>query len=385
MPTAISSDELIASAQTLAPLIAEHAPEAERQRRPADEVIDALSDARIFELMVPEAHGGLELDIDTFLEVGLTLAAVDASISWLTSFFIVHNWMLCQFPIEFQNELYEATSCVLAPAPLKPSGMAEPTKGGYLLSGRWQWATGVTHSPDWILCGALRPNPAGPPELMLVAVPRSEVTVEDVWFTDGMCATGSNDIIIDGAFIPFERTLTVAPLAEGIGSPVHDTPLYRTPFLLCIILGVGAPAVGQARAAVRQFHERIQSRVMFGGTLQRDKASAHMTLAKADLEAGQAEQLLRSVATEAMDLRNSATVEDRARLTATVALAVDQSKQVIRTISAASGASAHFLDDPLQRALRDVEILSSHFVLNLEARTELLGRTMLGLDPGGLV
>ncbi len=61
---------------------------------------------------------------------------------------------------------------------------------------------------------------------------------------------------------------------------------------------------------------------------------------------------------------------------------MDQSKDAIRQIADASGASAHFQSDPLQRALRDVTTMSSHGVFDLEVRLEIYGRVLLGLDPG---
>ena len=78
--------DLIGRARSLVPLLREHARASEQARRPADEVIEALREARIFELMVPRAYGGLELDLDTFLEVGLALAAGDASAAWVSTF-----------------------------------------------------------------------------------------------------------------------------------------------------------------------------------------------------------------------------------------------------------------------------------------------------------
>ena len=63
--------DLVEQARALAPLLAQHAAEAERLRQPHDAVIAALEASGIFELMVPHCHGGRELDLDTFLEVGL--------------------------------------------------------------------------------------------------------------------------------------------------------------------------------------------------------------------------------------------------------------------------------------------------------------------------
>ena len=65
--------ELAARARALIPMLAENAAQAEKQRKPVDAVITALEEAEIYKLMVPKCYGGLELDMDTFFEVGVAL------------------------------------------------------------------------------------------------------------------------------------------------------------------------------------------------------------------------------------------------------------------------------------------------------------------------
>jgi alkylation response protein AidB-like acyl-CoA dehydrogenase len=118
-----SASDLIARARDLAPVLAAEAAESERLRRPTDAAIDALRESGVFRLMVPRRYGGLELDLDTFLEVGLALGEGDASLSWVATFYIEHNWMLCQFPESFQSELLGGRGYVLA-------GRVEGWRGG---------------------------------------------------------------------------------------------------------------------------------------------------------------------------------------------------------------------------------------------------------------
>jgi len=387
MPAAVAAQDVIAEARRLTPLLAEYAEEAEAGRRPPAVVMDALREARIFELMTPERFGGLELDVDTFLDVGLALAEGDASMGWLTGFYVMHNWMFSHFPMEFQEQIYASGSYVLAPAAIAPSGTAEEVDGGFRVSGRWSWGTGINDADEWVIVGSFTPNPdGGRPKIWMCAVPRDEVRVEDTWHTSGMRATGSHDMIIENAFVPAERTVLASVMAEGVESPLHDAPLYRLPMMPMLMLAVALPAVGQAKASVRRFAETIQNRTLLGTkTKQSETAAAQMRLARAELEVLQAEQQVRVMVAELMELRNNAQVPDRARLAAKLAIAVDQSKRVIQSLAESSGASVYFSKDPLQRALRDVQMGSCHPTLNLDFRLEMLGRVMLGLDPGGPV
>jgi 3-hydroxy-9,10-secoandrosta-1,3,5(10)-triene-9,17-dione monooxygenase len=386
MPLTDDAIQLVARARELAPLLAEDAAEAERLRRPTDRVIDALREAGVFRLMVPRCHGGLELDLDAFLEVGLALGEGDASMAWVTTFYIEHNWMLCQFPEAFQRELYANRSYILAPASLAPGGVAEPADGGFLLVGRWQWGTGVMHA-DWVIASGRVEGSEGL-DLRFFALPRDQIEVEDTWFVDGMAGTGSNDIVIRGAVVPEERTVSILEMSAGRapGAKLHASPLYHTPMLPILALAASMPAVGQARAALRAFRDRMSERVLYGtGSKQADKPASQIRLARAEVEVRQAEALLRGVVSETMKLRNRAEVSDRARWLASTAYAVDQSKRVLLSLAEASGASAHFKTHPLQRAVRDVNTLACHVIFDLDARLEIHGRALLGLDPGGMV
>ena len=49
-------------------------------------------------------------------------------------------------------------------------------------------------------------------------------------------------------------------------------------------------------------------------------------------------------------------------------------------IAAASGASAHRLSDPIQRARRDVEVMAGHVAFDLDSTLDNAGRALLGQD-----
>ena len=154
-----------------------------------------------------------------------------------------------------------------------------------------------------------------------------------------------------------------------------------------LALTAAMPAVGQARAAVRGFRERMQQRTRLGSPVkQSEKPASQMRLARAEIESRQAESLLREIVAEVQRAaQRSHARRPRALVAAAFALAVDQSKRVLLAVAEASGASAHFQQHPLQRAVRDVNTLSCHLVFDLDARLETYGRTLLGLEPGGMI
>ncbi|MGV0602006.1 acyl-CoA dehydrogenase, partial [Mycolicibacterium pulveris] len=70
-------------------------------------------------------------------------------------------------------------------------------------------------------------------------------------------------------------------------------------------------------------------------------------------------------------------VRGAARLAA--AHIVHESRAVIGLLLEASGASAHFVDNPLQRIRRDVDVISGHVVFDYDTSRELAGALRLGM------
>jgi 3-hydroxy-9,10-secoandrosta-1,3,5(10)-triene-9,17-dione monooxygenase len=70
-------------------------------------------------------------------------------------------------------------------------------------------------------------------------------------------------------------------------------------------------------------------------------------------------------------------VRAEARLAA--AHIVHESRAVIGDLLEASGASAHFLDNPLQRIKRDVDVICGHVVFDYHTSRELAAALTLGV------
>lgn len=376
MPT---HDELVAGAHALAGTIRDVARSAELARQPDDDVIAQARAAGLFTLMSPRCYGGSELDLDTFFEVGLILGQADASHAWNLTFYIEHVWMFTQFPEVFQKELFADRSYVLAPAMLSPAGRAERVDGGYRLSGRWAWGTGVVHG-EWTIAGAIVQTPDGI-RAKFFALPAGEVAWEDTWHMDGMCATGSHDIVIDDRFVPDERTVDIGEMlnASAPGSLLHAGPLYSTPMAPILSFTAALPSLGQAKASVTEFARQLATRVDMSFKPQSARVDRQALLGEVDLQVRAAEALMRSVLDEVLTKRGGADEAARVRWTASIAHAVGMSRLAVDRLCDAGGSTAHVLDNPLQRARRDVNTMACHTVFDLFERDRCHGRALLGM------
>ncbi|HUA34087.1 MAG TPA: acyl-CoA dehydrogenase family protein [Candidatus Binataceae bacterium] len=387
---AITPRELVKRATALKPLLAANSREAERLRRPVDEAWDALRASGIFYHFVPKIYGGLEFDIDTYIDAMMPLGEGCSSTGWVASFCVEHNWMLAHFSKQAQDETFGGGfPYIIAPGVTFPPGIMTAVEGGYRVTGRWKWGTGVMHA-DWVLASAILPN-GSRPRIYFILVPAEQVDVIDTWHVDGMIGTGSNDIAMQDVFVPAHRVIDMKEMQDGTapGCRMHSNPIYRMPMLPFLCVAAAIPAVGTARQAVKTYRDRLTSRVTIGmQSTQAERPAAQMRLARAQVLTSTAETIIRQAAREIVGLAERAEpakVEERIELRCRIAYAVKFAREAIQTLVEAAGAGAHMLDDPLQRAFRDINMMSCHVVYDLDTALELHGRAMLGLPPNSVL
>ncbi len=377
-PTPAITDDFVAR-------LAQRAREAETLRRLPAATVSDLAESGFTELLVPARYGGRQAPFPDILDPVRRMAHGCASSAWTIGFYALHNWMLALFSEEAQTEAF-ATRPFLAPAPLAPTGRGLPEAGGVRLSGRWSWATGVMDG-TWIMVGALcGADDAIYPALALL--PAADAQIEDVWHTDGMCATGSNDVVIaseNPAFVPEHRLVRVTDIYGGTapGAALHDSPTYRWPMVPALALLAAMPALGAAERVAEIYAERLGERVLaYEFVKQKEKPIAQAHLGEAEVRLRALRGLLADTvgAIETTVAAGDPVARaDRARARLAAAHIVRESKDVITLLLNASGASAHFLDNPLQRAKRDVDVLSGHVVFDYDTSRELAGALRVGV------
>jgi alkylation response protein AidB-like acyl-CoA dehydrogenase len=365
--------------------LADRAQEAEALRRLPDATVADLIASGLTDLLVPKRFGGQQADFPAILDPVRRMAHGCTSSAWTIGFYTLHNWMLALFGEQAQAEAF-ATRPFLAPAPLAPTGRGVPVDGGIRLTGRWSWATGVM-AGNWLIVGALcgpEEDPAGIyPALALL--PATDFAIEDVWHTDGMRATGSNDVVVTDAFVPEHRLVKVIDIYGGTapGASLHDAPTYRWPMVPALALLAAMPALGSAERVTELYSERLAERVLaYEGVMQKDKPIAQAHLGEASVRLRALRGLLADTVGTIEDIVNAGdpvprSVRGGARLAA--AHIVHESRGVIATLTEASGASAHFLGSPLQRFKRDVDVISGHVVFDYDTSRELAGALGLGM------
>lgn len=377
----------LAKASGLIETLRARAPQAERMRRMPDSTVKDLHAAGIFRVLQPRRRGGDEFDYVALIDFSAELARGDASAGWVFANLASHHWMLAMFPEAAQERVWgEGGDVLVASAFIFPQGHAVRVDGGYRLSGRWPFSSGVDPSSWNMLAGVVQPdNEEQGAENRVFLLPQSQYKILDTWDVMGLAGTGSNDVEVDDVFVPEEMTVSVDDL-KGAGSPgaaVNPNPLYRIPVFPLFPFVLSGVALGNAEALVQSFTERMRRRTAkYSGARISDFQSTQIRIAAAGARVDAARRIMRGCCIEAMDDATAGRLPDmekRTRYRRDGAYAVALCTEAVDLLFPSFGADALYTASEIQRRYRDAHAIAAHIAFNFDASGATFGRAALGL------
>jgi alkylation response protein AidB-like acyl-CoA dehydrogenase len=255
--------------------------------------------------------------------------------------------------------------------------------GGYRVTAERQgFSTGCRHA-TWIAAhaqvmenGKTRLEADGTPELRYLLVPVGEAELLDTWHTRGMRGTGTHHFNVRDVFVPAERTVlsaTAALLEKG--------PLYKVPRTLCFASGDAAVALGMARTCLETFAELAGSKTPRAmPSLLREQSMVQVSVGQCEASLRSGRAFLMEAVREIWDAatRGEVTLEQRANLRIATTHGIRLAAQIIDTVYNASGATAAYDGNLIQRHFQDIHVITQHLQGRL-AHYEMVGRYWLGL------
>lgn len=281
--------ELIARAKAMVPPLREREDDAIRNRQVSAETIAAFREAGFFKILQPKRYGGYEMPPAVYCEIAKILAEGCMGSAWVYGVTAVHNWQLALFHPQAAEDVWAKDPTVLISSSYMPTGKATKVEGGYRFSGRWAFSSG-SHHCQWVILGAnmVAEDGDGKPEPFNFLLPRSDYSIVDTWRTMGLCPTGSNDIVVEDAFVPAHRVIRERDMFN-LACPGHaenHSELYRIPFAQLFNRTVSTTSIGSLRRALDVFVETTrQKRTTYTGlrvaedlAIQEAVAEAMLTL-----------------------------------------------------------------------------------------------------------
>lgn len=386
---------LLERAHALVPLLRERAPEAEKRRRLTDDVVKAVADAGLLRILRPRPVGGYALPAMIFYDVCSILARGCASTAWVVANLSSKEMMLALWPKAGQDEVWGANGekgdALMAASYVFPAGRAERVPGGYKLSGRWPFCSGVLHG-RWAMLGAMVKGEDGALEKRLFLVPAAQYTIIDNWHVTGLKATGSVDIEARDVFVADHMTLADADChslaAPGLAH--HAAPIFRFPIAASAPYILVAVVYGAACMALEEFTASVKKRVArsTGGNMAEFSAvQGRIAEAAACLDA--ADLLSRKHLDDTMlhiashlDNPKKLPEEQAVRARRDAAFVAQLCVRAVDLVFASGGGTALFESSPIERAWRDVHAGVAQITLQWDIAGPAWGRVALGLPSG---
>ena len=371
-------------AREMARRAAEAADRIDDERRLPPDLAADMADKGLFRLLVPRSLGGHELDFLDYLAIVDVFARADGSTAWCVNQNNVFATDAVRMPVETAREIWADPGAVISNGPHTPSTVAVPTQGGYRVTGRWNFSSGIRHA-NWVAALAPlerldegRQQSADHDREVLLLVPRDQVEVLDVWQVNGLRGTGSFSFQADDLFVPSSRSY------GADDAPSESGPLYVVPKVLMFSSGFATVALGVARSALDAAIDIAGEKIPVKRTsVLRDTSTTQRQVGEAEALWRSARAFLMEAAGElwegAVD-RGALTPAERIRLRLAGTHGIRTAARVVAAAYDVAGSGGIFKSNPVQRRLQDVQAITQQ-VQGRMTHYDTAGAFYMGLDP----
>ena len=382
-------EEILERARSLIPVLKQRAPETEKIRRIPDATIQDLHDTGIWKIVRPAKYGGWETDFGVMVEVAAELARGCASTSWVYTNIISHNWMLPMWPVEAHEAVWgENPDALIGSSLIYPPGKVAPAEGGYMLSGRWPYSSGIDAS-DWVMVGGMDPalGDGDKPGPRMFVVRARDMEIIDTWHVSGLAGTGSHDIACDQLFVPHFMTLAAKETSGGLdqGTGSSDADVYKLPVLGLFAHFLAFPMLGMAQGAYDDYVETLKEQVsIYSNTRVGDHVTIQLKIAEAGALIDTGRSIMKESWVEAHKLIAAGEVPSivhKTRWRRDAAYAAQGCVRALDLVYDACGGTAIYLDNELQRRFRDIHAAAHQIQIKFEINGPEFSRVALGLEP----
>ena len=374
------------TARDFVPRIRALARQMELDRRLDDDLVEDMDAAGLFSVIVPKRWGGAGLGPHELNKVIEIIAGADVSTGWVTGFYNFHNWFLCRYPLQVQEELYAGRASVRCAAILSSPGTAEKIDGSLRVNGRWGYATGMLHASH-----ALVPVMVDG-ELCWVILPREQLEIIDDWDVAAMAATGSVTIVATDAVVPESWALPFGKMMSATDheGTFHEEEVMRLPFS-ALKSAISALYVGALDAAVEITRERLNTASGVNSPPRIERPLARMRWVNAYQTARIMHLLLDAETEEAIQVARRGTpqtLEEEAHGGLHGVTILRTVRDTLRDLVDGNGSSGYRSDNHLRRMSVDIAMVSTHAVHGeYDVLMDRFARWLLGMglapgDPG---
>jgi 3-hydroxy-9,10-secoandrosta-1,3,5(10)-triene-9,17-dione monooxygenase len=383
----VSYAEALERARALVPALRRRAAEAEEARQLLPETEADLHRSGLLRFAQPRRWGGMELDYVALFDIPAEVGRGCTSTAWSVANLAIHHWMLALYDERAQAEVWsDNPDALIASGIAYPQGSAQRVDGGLVISGHWNFSSGVDGSHWNMLAVTVREGQQVVDHCMCL-VPRADFQVVDDWQVLGMRGTGSKSVKAKDLFVPAHRALSMYLARGGAdfpGAKTNPNPAYRVPLSGMGSHCISGAAVGNARAALELSCEAVGERsTNYTAARMREFQTVQLRVAAAGARVDAARLIVRNDCLESQAIAEAGrepTLEEKLRWKRNVAYAVQICTEAVDSLHAMAGAKGIYDHYPIQRLFRDAHSLMGHIGFSWDAQGAPWGLVALGGD-----
>lgn len=374
--------DLLQEVRKIAPILAEYAAEAERERRLSQPAFEAMRDAGLYRMWIPRDLGGYEADPVTGMKVLEAVSAIDSAAGWNLQIGCAITILMAWLPHEGSKEVVASPYCAGGFFPL---GRAVAVDGGYRLTARCPFSSGCLDA-SWFICQAQvfdgdtpRVHENGQPVVIWPFYKAEEGRVIDTWSTMGMRGTGSHDTVAEEVFVPELRAAWPRPLTDP--APAYDGPLYRTTVWVPVA-ALAAPALGIAQAAIDFVVALGKKKPYYMTQAMGERPVAQSQIGEATAMLGASRALLYESLNEAYAVGQMGSLigmEQKIKVQLATTYAIRTAADAVDLVCRAAGTTAIRDNSQLEKNFRDIQVITKH-AYSSTARYESVGKLLFGQE-----
>jgi 3-hydroxy-9,10-secoandrosta-1,3,5(10)-triene-9,17-dione monooxygenase len=359
----------------------------------SEEIHTLFREAGFYRILQPRRFGGYELDLRCFSDVVREVARGCPSSGWNLCLAASHALVVGGlFGEEVQAEVF-GDGDFRAPLPVAPTGVATRTEDGYVVRGRWDYASGINVATHFLAGTLVDDGDGRPPHMGVVIVPSGWKMLDNWGVILGLRGSGSNSVVVDGVNVP-ERFVSHAnlfdlDLTDGTpGSRLHGNPMYAGQMMSFFNIQIVSIMVGLAWAAVDEFETILRTKQTaippfrsrsLDPELQRILGRAMAMTDAAQRVIGTVADEYLAIASRGASGREPFTTLDDNRMSVAAREAGQLAAQAVEMIASTSGTSSLADGQRIQRYLRDTYTYKSHFNAQHDRHAAAFARQFLGV------
>lgn len=359
----VEFEALIAGARIVAGLANARAPETERNRMVSGELVEAMWEHRLLDVLKPVRFGGQGLTMMEFNTLVYEIARGDASTAWVFSVLAGHASNIADFSAEAQEEVWGGNGKALVSSAFAPTGKVDLISGGYRISGKFPFSSGCDHA-SWVIVGGMAPTATGEMRPLIFLIPKTEMSIHDDWQTMGLRGTGSKTLACADVLVPEHRAMPIPAFEGSIAA-----------------FGLQSVMVGAATGGIESFVRETKDKpAKYGSVAPSESDHVQTLIGESWADATTAWLALNHAVKTTLDYMG----QSGGQISPDLALANRAANSVLSrlTVSAVervyglSGGSGVY-DSHLSRCFRDVRAGSQHMATNTNIAGRAVGLALL--------